>query len=104
MKKIVINMLSGADKVDGQGVGSAYLEQVALVKSSPKFKVLINSKEQANIIHAHTIEPKNYLMMKKNKNGVNVAYVHFLPTTENFSTSHTMFCLPDTPFQSLLPA
>ena len=81
MKKIVINMLSGADKVDGQGVGSAYLEQVALVKSSSKFKVLINSKEQANIIHAHTIESKNYLKMKKNKNGVNVAYVHFLPTT-----------------------
>ena len=81
MKKIVINMLSGADKVDGQGVGSAYLEQVALVKSSPKFKVLINSKEKANIIHSHTIEPKNYFLMKKNKTGVNVAYVHFLPTT-----------------------
>ena len=31
-KKIVINMLSSADKVEGQGVGSAYLEQVNLVK------------------------------------------------------------------------
>ena len=81
MKKIVINMLSKADSVDGQGVGSAYLEQVALVKSSPNFEVLINSKEKADIIHSHTIEPKNYSMMKKNKRGVNVAYVHFLPTT-----------------------
>ena len=81
MKKIVINMLSGADKVDGQGVGSAYLEQVNLVKESDSFKVLINSKEKADIIHCHTIEPNNYLKMKKNKNGTNVAYVHFLPTT-----------------------
>ena len=80
MKKIKINMLSMADKVDGQGVGSAYLEQVELVKSSPKFNVLINSKEKADIVHAHTIEPPNYLKMKRNK-GVNVAYCHFLPET-----------------------
>ena len=81
MKKIVINMLSSADKVDGQGVGSAYLEQVNLVKESKYFKVLVNSKEQANIIHCHTIDPINYYRMKKNKKGVNVSYVHFLPTT-----------------------
>ena len=81
MKKIVINMLSSADKVDGQGVGSAYLEQVSLIKENKNFKVLINSKEKADIIHCHTIDPKNYFMMKKNKNGVNVSYVHFLPTT-----------------------
>lgn len=81
MKKITINMLSSADKVDGQGVGSAYLEQVSLVSESEKFNVLVNSKEKADIIHSHTIDPKNYLKMKKNKKGVNVAYVHFLPTT-----------------------
>ena len=80
MEKIKINMLSMADKVDGQGVGSAYLEQVELVKSSPKFEVLINSKEKTDIVHSHTIEPKNYLKMKFNK-GVNVAYCHFLPET-----------------------
>jgi len=80
MEKIKINMLSMADKVDGQGVGSAYLEQVELVKSSPKFEVLINSKEKTDIVHSHTIEPKNYVKMKFNK-GVNVAYCHFLPET-----------------------
>ena len=36
MHKIRINMLSNADKVRGQGVGSAYLEQVALVKKRVK--------------------------------------------------------------------
>ncbi|MGK0467679.1 MAG: 1,2-diacylglycerol-3-alpha-glucose alpha-1,2-galactosyltransferase, partial [Clostridium sp.] len=29
----MINMLSSADKVKGQGVGSAYLEQVNLVRN-----------------------------------------------------------------------
>lgn len=81
MKKISINMLSSADKVAGQGVGSAYLEQVQLVKSSKLFDVKINSKEKTDIIHTHTIDPINYFKMKKNKKGTNVAYVHFLPTT-----------------------
>lgn len=80
MNKIKVNMLSMASKVDGQGVGSAYLEQVELVKSSKKFEVLINSLKNADIIHCHTIEPQNYFRMKTNK-GVNVAYCHFLPET-----------------------
>ncbi len=81
MKKIIINMLSSADKVDGQGVGSAYLEQVNLVKESKYFKVLVNSKKEVDIVHSHTIDLINYFRMKKNKKGVNVSYVHFLPTT-----------------------
>ncbi len=81
MDKITINMLSCADKVDGQGVGSAYLEQVALVKESDKLNILVNSKEVSDIVHVHTIDPTNYIKMKKNKKGINVAYVHFLPTT-----------------------
>ena len=80
MSKIKINMLSSADKVDGQGVGSAYLEQVALVRESKLFDVHVNDKGKFDIIHSHTIDPINYVKMKRNK-GVNVAYVHFLPTT-----------------------
>lgn len=85
-KKICINMLSSADKVEGQGVGSAYLEQVKLVKegASDIFEVNVNSKKKADIIHSHTIDPQNYLRMKKNKNA-NVCYVHFLPDTLNGS-------------------
>lgn len=81
-KRIVINMLSSADKVEGQGVGSAYLEQVSLVKegASDLFDVQINSSKKADIIHSHTIDPQNYLKMKNNKNA-NVCYVHFLPDT-----------------------
>lgn len=79
-------MLSSADKVAGQGVGSAYLEQVKLVRegASDIFDVQVNSKHPADILHHHTIDPQNYLRMKNNKN-LNVAYVHFLPDTLNGS-------------------
>ena len=76
MHKIKINMLSNADKVRGQGVGSAYLEQVALVKNelSDYFDVVINDSKSADIIHCHTILPQYLMKMKRNK-GINVAYV-----------------------------
>lgn len=82
MHKIKINMLSNANKVRGQGVGSAYLEQVALVKNelSDYFDVVINDSKSADIIHCHTILPQYLMKMKRNK-GINVAYVHFLPDT-----------------------
>ena len=43
-KRIVINMISSADMVAGQGVGSAYEEQVQLVKegASDIFDVRVN--------------------------------------------------------------
>ncbi|MEG0526167.1 MAG: glycosyltransferase family 4 protein [Longicatena sp.] len=81
-KKITINMLSSADKIEGQGVGSAYLEQVKLVsEGAPEmFDVRINSIKKADIIHTHTVDPQNYIKMKSSKNAV-VCYVHFLPDT-----------------------
>lgn len=82
MKKIKINMLSSADKVDGQGVGSAYLEQVNLIKegASNLFDVTINGSTDCDIQHIHTVDPQNYLKMKASK-AANVCYVHFLPDT-----------------------
>ncbi len=82
MKKIKINMLSNADKIDGQGVGSAYLEQVSLIRDelNDYFDVVINENCPVDIIHCHTILPEYLIKMKRNK-GVNVAYVHFLPDT-----------------------
>lgn len=82
MSRITINMLSSADKVEGQGVGSAYKEQVALVKEGAKdlFDVKINDRKDADILHIHTVDPQNYIKMKRSK-GVKVCYVHFLPDT-----------------------
>ena len=82
MKKISINMLSKADSVKGQGVGSAYLEQVKLVSEGANdiFDITVNDWKDTDIIHHHTIEPMNYLRMKTG-NSINVSYVHFLPET-----------------------
>lgn len=82
MSKIKINMLSKADMVKGQGVGSAYIEQVRLVRDGTDniFDIRINDYHKSDIIHCHTVGLINYFRMKKNK-GVNVSYVHFLPDT-----------------------
>lgn len=76
-------MLSMADSVDGQGVGSAYLELMKLLKEDgkDKFEIQLNqSIKNCDIIHAHTVEPRNYLKLKRSKVPT-VAYVHFLPDT-----------------------
>lgn len=88
MGKIKINMLSKADSVEGQGVGSAYKEQVGLLKdgASDIFDIKINDKKDADIIHVHSINPNFYFKMKNTK-GVSVCYVHFLPHTLDGSIS-----------------
>lgn len=82
-KKLTIRMLSAATSVDGQGVGSAYLEQVALVREQEDlFEVLINKEQRrrkADIYHVHTVNPYAVLQMKKKR--CSVIYVHFLPDT-----------------------
>ena len=82
-KKIKVNMLSMADSVDGQGVGSAYLELIKLLKTRGKddFEVQINENiKNCDIVHAHTIEPRNYIKLRSSKKPT-IAYVHFLPDT-----------------------
>lgn len=81
MKKISINMLSQATSVSGQGVGSAYVEQVNLVKTNTDiFDIQENSKSSKfDIYHVHTINPTYFLRM--NKKHINICYVHFIPET-----------------------
>ncbi|MGB4985686.1 MAG: glycosyltransferase family 4 protein [Erysipelotrichaceae bacterium] len=84
MTKRTINMLSSADKVKGQGVGSAYIEQVALCKKNltDQFIIKENEFEIANITHYHTVDLRHYLTIPFIKNkSVSVGYVHFLPET-----------------------
>ena len=74
-------MLSTATSVSGQGVGSAYMEQVELVKEQKDlFEVLEGkAKGRAQIYHVHTVNPTFRLRMTNRH--VNVIYVHFLPQT-----------------------
>jgi 1,2-diacylglycerol-3-alpha-glucose alpha-1,2-galactosyltransferase len=80
-KKITIRMLSTATSVSGQGVGSAYMEQVSLVKEQSDLFSVLEGKEKgrAQIYHVHTVNPTFRLRMSKKH--VNVIYVHFLPQT-----------------------
>ena len=56
---ITINMLSRADSVKGQGVLSAYQEQVKLVKEelADEFLCYENRNAFCDIMHYHTINP-----------------------------------------------
>ena len=80
-----INMLSTADKVKGQGVGSAYLEQLSLVEEGlgSEYEIEVNRIRCADIMHYHTINFPYYLSLPfaKAKKSVTVGAVHFLPET-----------------------
>lgn len=80
---IKITMYSSATKVAGQGVGSAYLELVHLLKErfSDEFDIEINHFRAADVAHYHTIDPQFFLSTFSRKVGRRVGYVHFLPET-----------------------
>lgn len=82
--KKTINMMSKADSVEGQGVLSATIEQIRLVKDglSDNFQVIENSSKKSDIIHYHTINPEYYLTLPfKKKTSKVICSVHFLPET-----------------------
>lgn len=84
MTKKKINMLSSADSVKGQGVGSAYLEQVDLVTKglSDEFEISVNTFSFPEITHYHTIDLKFFLTKSlMSRKGKSVGYVHMLPET-----------------------
>lgn len=81
---ITINMLSRADSVKGQGVLSAYQEQVNLVKTElcDEFVCYENKNAICDIMHYHTINPEFYIARRlSRRKSVSVGYVHFLPET-----------------------
>lgn len=82
--KKTINMVSQATSVKGQGVGSAYMEQVKLVKDglSDKFEIYENKHMAADITHYHTFNPSYFLLKPwRCRKGTSVCYVHTLPET-----------------------
>ena len=78
-------MLSSAETVKGQGVASAFREQVTLIQEMKEdFSVEINSKSKKfDIYHIHTVDPKYRLRM--NKKHLNIMYVHFVPSKNDGS-------------------
>lgn len=90
-----INMLSSAHKVKGQGVLSAYEEQVSLVQDrlSDEYTVSINKIKYADIMHYHTINLEYFLTLPFTKiKASHVGYVHFLPETLEQSIKLPKLC------------
>jgi len=94
LKMPTINMLSSAEKVKGQGVASAYLEQVRLVKEGlSDYRIHVNKIGFCDINHYHTVDLKYYLTLPLAKRkGITVGYVHFLPETIDDSLQLPWFC------------
>ena len=80
---IKITMYSQADSVAGQGVGSAYIELMGLLKDRFKdqFDIHVNQYGESDISHYHTINPTYFLSTFSKKRGRKIGYVHFLPET-----------------------
>ena len=91
-----IKVISSAQKIKGQGVGSCYEEQVRLIKCGLRGKFDIQDagrgsdddaagkrkQRAADINHYHTIDPTNFIgNLCKSQKTVSVGYVHFLPET-----------------------
>lgn len=92
---IHVNMFSKADSVKGQGVGSAYLEQVALVKEelSQDISVTINKLGTKEVTHYHSINPEFFFTIPfAKRKGTAVGYVHFIPETLEESIHLPNFC------------
>lgn len=83
--KINIGAFFMENSPEGQGVKAATDEQVNLFKTSKSINVIKNPKQLDNIdvAHFHTIEPKEYLKLKKckRKKIPTVCHVHFIPDT-----------------------
>lgn len=83
--KIRINMLSQAESVKGQGVGSAYQEQISLIRELDEcFEMEINSKSKDfDIYHIHS--PNLRYKLRMNKKHLNIVHVHFVPSKNDGS-------------------
>lgn len=90
-KKLKINMYVKGLEFKGQGVGSAAIEQIELVKSIPDFEVSVNGKHKNkyDIRHIHTVNVPHYFKM--NKKVTNVCYVHFIPEFDDGSLKMPKF-------------
>ena len=79
---VTVNIMSGADKIKGQGVLSAHDEQVNLVKEIKDFNIEENKIERCDITHFHTVNLEYFLLLPFLKNkSTTVGYVHFVPET-----------------------
>ena len=79
--RLKLTMLSAADSVQGQGVGSAYTELMGLLERYGKddFEITVNrGSRKCDVAHTHTIGVGSFLKMKFTHSPT-VISVHFTP-------------------------
>lgn len=82
LKKLQVRMFAQGQDVPGQGVGSAYHEQIKLLKefAASTLKVVEDGHSKANLHHFNTIDPISYIQCLRSKVPT-IMHVHFLPDT-----------------------
>ena len=82
MAKLTINMFAKGEDVPGQGVGSAYKEQVKLLRqfAAGELEITEAARKDGDVNHFNTVHPGSYIRLLRSK-APSVMHVHFLPTT-----------------------
>lgn len=82
--KPTISVMSLADNVKGQGVGSAYSEQLCLIEErlDDSYVIMKNTIKSGEITHYHSINFRFFIHAFMNrKKTIRVGSVHFIPET-----------------------
>ncbi len=92
---ISVNVRSVSEMAKGQGVDSAFKEQVKLLKRSKILNVFVNDKSLHDIIHIHTFDlGSNSLMKKYKRSGKKVVIsCHVMPDSLEGSLKIPRFIL-----------
>jgi 1,2-diacylglycerol-3-alpha-glucose alpha-1,2-galactosyltransferase len=78
MPPIRVNVVSESGGFEAQGVHTAFVDMIESLKSRPEVEVLVNSRQRADILHAHTFGPA-YWARRRHYKGRRVMTAHVIP-------------------------
>jgi len=95
-KNMKVNILSSAGKFPGQGVYSAYMDCVYVLKTTGKVEITENVwNSDALVQHSHTPDPKVFLQTLLNRRkSLNVVTAHVLPDSIRGSIRNSWILAP----------
>ncbi len=78
MDRIRVNVISESGGFEAQGVHTAFVDMVEALKGRPEVEILVNSRERADVLHAHTFGPR-YWLARGGYRGRRVMTAHVIP-------------------------
>jgi 1,2-diacylglycerol-3-alpha-glucose alpha-1,2-galactosyltransferase len=78
MARIRVNVVSESGGFEAQGVHTAFVDMLEALRERPEVEVLVNSREKADILHAHTFGPA-YWSRRGAYKGRRVMTAHVIP-------------------------